>query len=724
MSVILGIDLGTTNSGAAIWSDGKPQMITDAEGYSLTPSVVALDPENETWVVGREARAIALRKPRAAIYSIKRFIGRRYSDDILKEELQHGRILYELEESRRRRDAIEIALGQRYLTPQEVSAKVLKKLKTDAEAYLGQEISQAVVTVPAYFHDSQRQATRDAGQIAGLNVRRVLNEPTAACLAFGYKKLKEPRRLVAVYDLGGGTFDISLLEAGRGPFRVRATNGDTHLGGDDLDWMILDWILEQIGGTTAKQLHQDIVALAQLRAASEQAKIALSSQETTHITIPGPLGTSDCHDLDVKFTRTELNAIAEGFIAKTLGPCAQALQDARLKASDIEEVILVGGQTRMPAIRNAVREFFDNEVNVSVNPEEVVALGAGVQAAILAGKATGLRLADVVPLSLGVETQRCMNVLIQRNAAVPITVTKSYSTAYDNQESVEINVYQGERRMAADNIKLASFMLKGIEPAPQGEPKIEVTFTVDQDSILHVKAVDVTTGNEKEITITDSVRLNEEEIAAMIKAAEEDFENVEAESCTSQFDVGQKDNASAQPARTTDREVKITVVNQDVATYSCDALVLKHAQGFYGADRTIAERLKEQGIALGDMRPLPNEFRLLPSRGGILASHVLFTGVVPLSNFGYEEIQAFAERALEILKVEIPDAARVAMTIHGVGYGLDEQEAFTAQLKGLWSALQERSIPAGLEQIVIVETDQERASRLQQRLDEIQSSVN
>jgi molecular chaperone DnaK len=530
MTVILGIDLGTTNSGAAIWRDGRPQMIADSEGYTLTPSVVAVDPTQGTWVVGRQARAIAASHPRAAVYSIKRFIGRRFGDGVIQEELQHGRILYEIEESRRRRDAIRVALGERYLTPQEVSAKILQKIKADAEAYLGHEITQAVVTVPAYFHDSQRQATRDAGRIADLNVRRVLSEPTAACLAFGYKKLAESRRPVAVYDLGGGTFDISILEIGRGPFRVRATNGDTHLGGDDLDWMIVDWILDEIGDKAKQKLSDDIVALAQLRAAAERAKIALSTEDSTRLQISGPLSPdSDIRDLDLELTQSQLKAIAEDFIAQTLAPCTQALQDARLKRSDIQQVILVGGQTRMPAIRQAVQDFFKQEPDRSVNPDEVVALGAAVQAAILAGEATGLKLADVVPLSLGVETRRQMNVLIPRNTPVPITVTKSYSTVYDNQESVEIKVYQGEKPMAADNVKLGAFILKGIEPALAGEPEIEVTFQVDQDSILFVTAKDLNSGNYKEITITDSIRLSEEEIAAIIQDADAHAEEYAAQ---------------------------------------------------------------------------------------------------------------------------------------------------------------------------------------------------
>ncbi len=535
MTTILGIDLGTTNSAVAIWHEDTPQIIPDAEGRPLTPSVVAFEPDTEAWLVGYPAREFAITHPRASVYSIKRFIGRRFGDTVIQDELQHGHILYEIEESRQRRDVIEVALCQRHLTPQEVSAKILQKLKADAEAYLGHEVSEAVITVPAYFHDSQRQATRDAGKIAGLHVRRVFNEPTAACLAFGYQKMAEDRHTVAVYDLGGGTFDISLLEVGgRRPFRVRATNGDTHLGGDDLDWLIVDWLLAQIGGEAGHQAAEDLVAQARLRAAAEQAKIDLSSETVARIYLPGPLSpTVDVHNLDLELSRAQFQTLAQPFVDKTLAPCAQALHDAGVSTADLKEVLLVGGQTRTPAIRDAVRNFFGREPNVSLNPEEVVALGAAVQAAILGGDATGLKLADVVPLSLGVETKGQMDVLIKRNTPIPITEVRSYSTVYDNQENVEIKIYQGEKPMATDNVKLGAFILRGIEPAPKGEPEIAVTFRVDSDSILLVTAEDVNTGNRKEITITDSIRLSDEEIAKMVQEAEEDIKGAEGE-CNAQ----------------------------------------------------------------------------------------------------------------------------------------------------------------------------------------------
>ncbi len=519
MTEILGIDLGTTNSAVAIWRDGKPQIIPDADGFTLTPSVVAIDPVDEKLVVGRRAYAIAAENPFSTIYSIKRLMGCRFQDDLVQEQLH--RIIYEVENAKRGQGGIKVKVGDKSLTPQEVSAKILQKLKADATAFLGYEVTQAVITVPAYFHDSQRQATRDAGRLAGLEVKRVLNEPTAACLAFGYEKLAQARQKIAVYDLGGGTFDISILEVGRGPFRVRTTNGNTHLGGDDLDSMIVDWILTKIAGKEKIKLQTDLFALAKLRGVAEKAKIDLSVEEKVLVQIPGLLSpNSNLRDLSLMLTRSQLESMAEDFVAQTLIPCRQALQDARLQVGDIQEVLVVGGQTRTPAIRNAVRNFFGKEPNTTVNPEEVVALGAAVQAAIIAGVTTGLVLADVVPLTLGVSTKGRMDTIIQRNTSIPICKTKEYTTAYDNQESVEIQIYQGERPEVKDNIKLAEFILSGIEPSVAGEPKIEVTFRVDQDGILHVSGKDLRTGNFKEITITDSVRLSEEEIADMIRDAE------------------------------------------------------------------------------------------------------------------------------------------------------------------------------------------------------------
>ncbi len=525
MTKIIGIDLGTTNSGVAVWQDGAPHLILDADGHSLTPSIVAFDPETATWVVGRDALRVAEQDPRLVVKSIKRFIGRRFPGKVLHDELEKLHILYEVEESSRGKGRVDVVLGEEHLTPQQISARILQKLKADAEAYLGYEVTEAVITVPAYFNADQRQATRDAGRLAGLEVKRVLNEPTAAYLAFGYAKLADPRQTVVAYDLGGGTFDVSILEVGRGPFSVRATNGNTLLGGDDLDWKIVDWVLDRIEGVARVKLEKDIKAQFRLRIAAEQAKIALSDHHTEEVMVQvsGELSpASGVQDLAVPLPRTQLETLAQQFIADTLEPCRQALHDAKLAVSDIEEILLVGGQTRMPAIRRAVEDFFGLKPNTSVDPDEVVARGSAIQAAILAGEQTGLVLADVVPLTLGVQTEGgLMDAVIERNARMPIRKTKTYSTTTDDQESVEIQVHQGEKPRVADNVKLDSFILGGIEPAPAGQPEIEVTFDVDRNGILKVSAKDVYTGLAHQITITDSVRLSDDEIKAMIHDAKE-----------------------------------------------------------------------------------------------------------------------------------------------------------------------------------------------------------
>jgi molecular chaperone DnaK len=519
MAGIVGIDLGTTKCAVAVWQNGEPRIIPDASGENIIPSVVAFDSAKGKWVVGHAAKQLAVTDPQAAIYSAKRLMGRRFSDDAVRNALADMHILYALEKSKVRRDGIDVVVGDKHLTPQEVSAKLLAHLKATAEAELGQEVTEAVITVPAYFHDSQRQATRDAGRLAGLEVKRVLNEPTAACLAFGFQRLADERKKVAVYDLGGGTFDISILEIGRGPFRVLATHGDDYLGGDDLDWLIVDWAIDQLGGNEQTQIKEDVHALARLRAAAEAAKKDLSSQEKTVIKISGALSADiKITDLSLELTREKLEELTEPLIKRTLKPCEQALHDARVNTSDIKEVLLVGGQTRMPAIRRAVRDFFGIEPNTSVKPEEVVALGAAVQSAIMAGVATNLKLADVVPLSLGVNSKGMMDTIIARNTPIPVHKTKNYSTDLDNQDTVEISIYQGEGIAVAENNKLGGFLLKGILPAPAGEPDIEVTFHVDQDGILHVTGKDLKTGNSHETTITDSMRLSDAEIEAMIQA--------------------------------------------------------------------------------------------------------------------------------------------------------------------------------------------------------------
>lgn len=402
MADIVGIDLGTTNSAIAIWQEGVPRIIPDVYGHHLTPSIIAIDPKDGQLVVGHRAHAVAAENPLTLVYSIKRLMGRHSVDEVAQDKQLSKRILYKIEDAHSQRGGINVLLGGKHLTPQEVSAKILQKLKTDAEAYLGRVVREAVITVPAYFHDSQRQATRDAGRLAGLDVKRVLNEPTAACLAFGYKKITEERKVIAVYDIGGGTFDISILEVGRGPFRVRSTNGNTLLGGDDLDSLVVDWILEEIGGTVQVQLQSNHLALAYLRSVAEEAKISLSFADEAVMQLDELSRFAPNIDIPpLKLARATLESLAAPLIAQTLESCGRALEDAALSVSDIQEVLMVGGQTRMPSIRQAVCNFFEREPNISVNPDEVVALGAAVQGAILSGKATGLILADVVSLTLG-----------------------------------------------------------------------------------------------------------------------------------------------------------------------------------------------------------------------------------------------------------------------------------------------------------------------------------
>ena len=518
---IVGIDLGTTKSAVAVWQQNEPVILKGEDGQAIVPSVVALDPADGQWVVGRRAREISIEHPQSAIYSIKRFIGRRFSDEKVVDSLEKSRILYDVEQSRTRPDRIEVEVEGNHLTPQEVSAKILQYLKARAIAQLGREVQEAVITVPAYFTDSQRQATRDAGRLAGLDVRRVLSEPTAACLAFGFRKLHEETKTVAVYDVGGGTFDISILKVGRGPFRVLATNGDAFLGGDDLDWAIVDWAIARVGGAERAKMREDAHALARLRAAAEQAKKELSEAEETPLRIRGKLSPQlEISDLDLTLTRAELQQLSKTFVERTLELCAKALHDARVDVSEVAEVLLVGGQTRMPAIREAVSNFFRKQPNTTVKPEEVVALGAAVQAAILTGEAKGLKLIDAVPLTLGVGTQGKMDTLIPRNTGIPVDVSKIYTTTYDNQESVEIKIYQGEAEEVDKNIKLGNIILKGIMPAPAQEPEIEVKFHVDADGILHVTSKDLRTGNAEELTITDTMRLSEEEVSEMLRVSE------------------------------------------------------------------------------------------------------------------------------------------------------------------------------------------------------------
>jgi len=521
MGKIIGIDLGTTNSAMAYMSGGKPNIIANAQGGRLTPSIVAVDEKGET-LVGSPAKNQAVTNPEGTVYSVKRLIGRSWDDPEVKKDKE----LLPFEMRKSSTDGIEVKMGDKWYTPQEISAKILAKMKKDAEEFLGEKVTEAVITVPAYFDDSQRQATKDAGKIAGLEVKRIVNEPTAAALAYGLDSKKDEK--IAIFDLGGGTFDISILEIGDGVFEVLSTNGDTHLGGDDFDQKIIDKLADDFKDKEGVDLKEDRTALQRLKEGAEKAKIELSTSEETEINIPYITATSSGpKHLKVKMTRSDLEKLTADLIDKTVEPCKKALKDADLEISDINEVLLVGGMTRMPAVAKKVKEIFNKEPNKSVNPDEVVAIGAAVQGGVLGGDVKDITLLDVTPLSLGLETLGgVMTKLIERNTTIPVEKKQIFSTAVDNQPGVEIHVLQGEREMASDNKTLGRFILDGIPPAPRGVPQIEVRFEIDANGILNVNAKDLATNKEQKITITASTGLKDDEIEKMVeeaaKHAEED----------------------------------------------------------------------------------------------------------------------------------------------------------------------------------------------------------
>jgi molecular chaperone DnaK len=514
MSKIIGIDLGTTNSGVAVMEGGEPTVIPTAEGGRLCPSVVAFTKNGER-MVGQTAKRQAVVNSENTVYSIKRFIGRRF------EEVETERSMVPFETIKGPSDDVRVkipATGKEY-APQEISAMILAKLKTDAEAYLGEPVTKAVITVPAYFNDMQRQATKDAGKIAGLEVMRIINEPTAAALAYGLDK--KANETILVFDLGGGTFDVSLLDVGEGVIEVKATNGDTHLGGDDWDQRIVNWVADEYKKEQGIDLRQDRQALQRLREASEKAKIELSTIAETEINLPFiTADASGPKHLQMKLTRATFEQLTEDLVDRIKGPFEAVLKDAGIKTAEVDEVVLVGGATRMPMVQNLVRSLTGKEPHKGVNPDEVVAVGAGIQGGVLGGDVKDILLLDVTPLSLGIETLGAvMTVLIQRNTTIPIKKTEVFSTAEDNQTAVDIHVLQGERSMAADNKTLGRFRLDGIPPAPRGLPQIEVTFDIDANGILNVTARDKATGKEQKVTITASTNLTDDDISRMVDEA-------------------------------------------------------------------------------------------------------------------------------------------------------------------------------------------------------------
>ncbi len=602
MSKIIGIDLGTTNSCVAVATGGSPEVIANKEGGRTTPSVIALNIDNMEELVGITAKNQMVTNAEQTFYSIKRLIGRRFDDAEVQRDLKT--LPFKIRKNSK--GGVEIQFGDKWLAPEAISAKVLAKIKADTEAYLGEDVTEAVITVPAYFDDAQRQATKNAGKIAGLNVKRIINEPTAAALAYGLDKAGE--KTIVVYDLGGGTFDISVLEIGDGVFEVKSTNGDTHLGGDDFDQRIIDWLVDTFKKEQGIDLREDKTALQRLKEAAEKAKITLSSSDKTEINLPYiTADAKGAKHLRIDMTRADLEKLVGDLVDATFEPVRKAMKDADVKTSDIGDVVLVGGMTRMPLVLKKVKEFFGKDPHQGVNPDEVVAVGAAIQGAVLSGDASvkDITLLDVTPLTLGLETLGGIRTsLIDRNTTIPTEKTQVFSTAADNQTGVEIHVLQGEREMAKDNKTLGKFMLDGIPPSPRGVPQVEVTFKIDANGILHVEAKDKATGKVQSITITASTQLDDKEVDELVKEAaakaSEDKANkekvevkIEAESLAFQVDKfidemkDKLEQSAKDDLKKQSEELKELIGKDD---YDLEAVRSK--------TKDLSQKLQEQGAAM------------------------------------------------------------------------------------------------------------------------------